>query len=93
MVDRVSLFSKLSHDAAVTVTAPVLRMYSPDSATLVGISVPALFKVVVICGTGQATRLQEMFKSVLGAQFADDLGPIPNISAFSSWSRAFNFFK
>jgi len=93
VVDREAFVSKLGHDAAVAVPAPVLCMYGLDPAALVSVAVQPLFEVVVVCGAGQAARLQEMFKGVLGAQFVDDLGPIPNISALSSWSRAFNFFR
>ena len=64
-----------------------------DPITLVGVAVHLLSKVVVVCGTGQSASLQEMFQGMLAAQFSDGLGPIPNISAFSFWSRAFNFFR
>ena len=93
MVDRVALVPELGHDAAVAVPAPVLCVHHLDSATLVSVAVNFLAEVVVVGGAGQLARLQEMFQSMFAAQFSDDLGPIPNISAFSFWSRAFNFFR
>jgi hypothetical protein len=93
VVDREALVSELGHDTPVAVTTPVLRMHGLDSATLVGVAVWPLAEVVVVCGAGKSACLQEMLQSVLVAQFSDDLGPIPNISAFSFWSRAFNFFR
>ncbi len=93
MVYGIALVPELGHDAPVAVSAPVLCMHGPDPATLVGVAVPPLLEVVVVCGAGQSACLQEMFQGVLDAQFMDDLGPIPNISALSSWSRAFNFFR
>lgn len=93
MVDDVALIPQLGNDAAVAVAALVLGVYGLDPAAFVGVAVPPLLEVVVVCGAGQPACLQEMFKRVLAAQFSDDLGPIPNISAFTSWSRAFNFFR
>lgn len=83
----IALVPELGHDA------PIACMHGLDPAALVGIAVPPLLEVVVVCGAGQSACLQEMFQGVLDAQFMDDLGPIPNISALSSWSRAFNFFR
>lgn len=93
MVYGIALVPELGHDAPIAVAAPVLCMHGLDPAALVGIAVPPLLEVVVVRGAGQPASLQEMFQGVLGAQFVDDLGPIPNISALSSWSRAFNFFR
>ncbi len=93
VVDDVALVPQLGNDAAVAVAALVLGVYGLDPAAFVGVAVPPLLEVVVVCGAGQPACLQEMFQGVLGAQFVDDLGPIPNISALSSWSRAFIFFK
>ena len=93
VVDDVALIPQLDNDAAVAVAALVLGMYGLDPAAFVGVAVPPLLEVVVVCGAGQPACFQEMLQGVLGAQFADDLGPIPNVSALSSWSRAFIFFK
>ena len=68
-------------------------MHGLNPATLIGVAIRPLAEVVVVRGTGQTASLQEMLQSVFAAQFSDDLGPIPNISAFSFWSRAFNFFR
>jgi hypothetical protein len=68
-------------------------VYGLDSLAHDGVAVGAILEVVVVRGAGQPACLQEMSQGVLGAQFADDLGPIPNISALSSWSRAFIFFR
>ena len=93
VVNDVALVPELGNDAAVAVAALVLGVYGLDPAAFVGVAVPPLLEVVVVCGAGQPACLQEMFQGVLGAQFVDDLGPIPNIPALSSWSRAFIFFK
>ena len=93
VVYGIALVPELGHDAPVAVSAPVLCMHGPDPAAFVGVAVLPLLEVVVVCGAGQSACLQEMSQGVLDAQFMDDLGPIPNISALSSWSRAFNFFR
>ena len=93
MVDGEALVPELGNDAAVAVAAFVLGVYGLDPAAFVGVAVLPLLEVVVVCGAGQSACLQEMSQGVLDAQFMDDLGPIPNISALSSWSRAFNFFR
>ena len=93
VVDSEAFVPELRIDSAVAVTAPVLCVYRPYPFTFFRIAVGPLAQVVVVCGAGQSACLQEMFKRVLAAQFSDDLGPIPNISAFTSWSRAFNFFR
>ena len=93
VVNDVALVPELGNDAAVAVAALVLGVYGLDPAAFVGVAVPPLLEVVVVCGAGQPASLQEMSQGVLGAQFMDDLGPIPNIPALSSWSRAFIFFK
>ncbi len=93
MVYGIALVPELGHDAPIAVAPPVLCMHGLDPAAFVGVAIPPLLEVVVVRGAGQPACLQEMFQGVLGAQFVDDLGPIPNISALSSWSRAFIFFK
>jgi hypothetical protein len=93
MVDRVTLVSELGQDTAVAVTTAVLRMHDLNPATLVSVAIRPLAEVVVVSGVGYSAGFQEMLQSVFVAQFSDDLGPIPNISAFSFWSRAFNFFR
>ena len=93
VVYGIALVPELGHDAAVAIATLVLGVYGLDSLAHDGVAVGAILEVVVVRGAGQPASLQEMSQGVLGAQFADDLGPIPNISALSSWSRAFNFFR
>lgn len=93
MVDDEAFVTELGVDTPVAVTPKVPRVYVLYAFTLVDVMFRFLLKVVVICGAGQPASLQEMPECVIAAQFVDDLGPIPNISAFSSWSRAFNFFR
>ena len=78
MIDGEALFSELVVYPAVAVAAPVLRVYGLDPNAFVCVAVRSLAEIVIV---------------LLVAQFSDDLGPTPNISAFSSWSRAFNFFR
>ena len=74
-------------------SAFVGRVYGLDAFAFFCVTVGLGTQVIVICGAGQPASLQEMSERIIPAQFMDDTGPIPNISAFSSWSRAFNFFK
>ena len=60
VVDRVAFVPELSHDAAVAVPAPVLRMHDLDSATLVGVSIRSLAEVVVVRGTGFVAAMMEL---------------------------------
>lgn len=93
MVDHEAFVPELAFDSTVAVTAHVFRMYGLDPLAFISVTVVFLLDVVVVCGAGQPACLQEMFERVFVAQSSDCLGPIPNISAFSSWSRAFNFFR
>jgi len=93
VVDDEAFVTELSVDTAVAVTAEVPRVYVLYAFALDGVTFRFLLEVVVVCGAGQPASLQEMSERVLAVQFVDGLGPIPNISAFSSWSRAFNFFR
>lgn len=93
VVDREALVPQFIPYATVAVTALVMGVYGPDPLALFRIAVRLFTDVVVVCGAGKPACLQEMFERMLAAQFSDCLGPIPNISAFSSWSRAFNFFR
>ena len=91
VVDSEAFVLELRTDSTVAVAAPVLCMYRPCPFAFFRVAVGPLAQVVVVCGAEQTASLQEMFERVLAAQFSDDLGPIPNISAFSSWSRTFFF--
>ena len=93
VVDCEALVPQFVPDAAVAVAAPVFRVYGLDPPALVGVAVGLFPDVVVVRGAGKTARLQEMFEGVLSAQSPDYLGPTPNIPAFSSRSRAFNFFR